>query len=270
MELWVSGEPGQDKLSEDDIREAVMELDVNDAEGHAEGFVILFRTDSDFMQCAGDATSGFVLEYQEGGIDRHFRTTREDWDAATIILKMTQYARGDESWKQGVEWESLENWNSRPRHKPTRSRPQDEDPESGKGKTGESDPAAGTDLEERVRESLLRAVMWGEEKDVVMSRLKANGITGAKADGLYRVALAERISTIRSAYMKWVFVGILLMGLAVGVVAAFVAASGGGLVISRLLILPAVIAALGICVFAHGLLGVVSARAKTGPVSDIE
>ena len=100
MTLIICGEETITSPSAQDIRAAVLNLDTA-----GDAFLVLSLTDMAYIQCSGDQKVGFDLEYQEGSVDSHYRAKRNDWDAETIITKLSQYAESDVSWKEGVEWE---------------------------------------------------------------------------------------------------------------------------------------------------------------------
>ena len=43
-------------------------------------FAILSKTEMTYIQTAGGSEEGFVLEYQDGSLDRHFRCSDEQLD----------------------------------------------------------------------------------------------------------------------------------------------------------------------------------------------
>jgi hypothetical protein len=102
MTLDICGERKRSSPSAQDIREAVMNLNAS-----KDAFLILGPTDVTYIQCSGDQKIGFDLEYQDESSKNHFRAKRNDWDAETIITKLSQYCQGDNAWKQGVEWEKI-------------------------------------------------------------------------------------------------------------------------------------------------------------------
>ena len=102
MELDICGDRKITSPSAQDIRDAVLDLDAS-----GDAFLILGSTGITYIQCSGDQNTGFDLEHQEEGADNHYRAKRSDWDAETMITKLTQYATDDSSWKEGVEWEKI-------------------------------------------------------------------------------------------------------------------------------------------------------------------
>lgn len=51
---------------------------------------------------------GFILDYQAGRIDRHFRTVRQDLTVEEIIAALNTYAAGGPVWSLGLEFEPIE------------------------------------------------------------------------------------------------------------------------------------------------------------------
>jgi len=60
-----------------------------------------------YVQVAGSVQTGFALEYQEGSLDRHYKSRPASLPLETVTEIFQRYARGDGSWRQGVEWEHL-------------------------------------------------------------------------------------------------------------------------------------------------------------------
>lgn len=60
------------------------------------------------MQAAGDREAGFILEYQEGDTDWHFKATREKIPLAEVVKAFQLYASGDGGWKAILDWERIE------------------------------------------------------------------------------------------------------------------------------------------------------------------
>lgn len=103
MELSTNGGRVVRSPSASQIEEALGSLDSGD-----DGFVILEESSVTYLQAAGDRGTGFVLEYQEGDTDRHFKATRERIPLAEVVKAFQMYAAGDARWKGMFEWEPLE------------------------------------------------------------------------------------------------------------------------------------------------------------------
>ncbi|MBT8145187.1 MAG: hypothetical protein KJO55_10830, partial [Gammaproteobacteria bacterium] len=57
-----------------------------------------------YIQTAGCAASGYVLEYQEGSIEKHFSCEDPDLDEDTIIDIFQRYFDNDSRWKTDRQW----------------------------------------------------------------------------------------------------------------------------------------------------------------------
>jgi hypothetical protein len=60
-----------------------------------------------YVQVAGSVRTGFALEYQEGSLDRHYRSRAANLPLAMATDIFQRYARGDGAWRHGVEWEHV-------------------------------------------------------------------------------------------------------------------------------------------------------------------
>ena len=103
MNLEINGEQTIDNPTADDIREAVLSLDQNPGEG----FIILSAAEKTYLQCSGDTTSGFYMEYQENDIDHHYQAIRTDLTSDEIIATLLTYVTGSDDWKSISEWERM-------------------------------------------------------------------------------------------------------------------------------------------------------------------
>jgi len=72
------------------------------------------------------------------------------------------------------------------------------------------------ELEEKINEAALGMVLWGEEEEAVLEKLKSNGIVGAPARKIYQKAWRTRLSLIRSDYWRqlrggfiWILIGLI-------------------------------------------------------------
>lgn len=88
--------------SAEDIRAAVLGLDAS-----GDAFLILGPDEMSYVQCGGDAKTGFDFEYQDGSVERHFRAKQTGIDAETIIAKFVGFAAGDVEWVKDLEWEHI-------------------------------------------------------------------------------------------------------------------------------------------------------------------
>ena len=67
----------------------------------------LARSEQTYLQAAGSVAGGFSLEMQEGALDRHHRCRQPALPLGQVTEIFQQYARGDESWRRGLEWEHV-------------------------------------------------------------------------------------------------------------------------------------------------------------------
>ena len=104
---WPRFEANGDLVSEfptgDVIRETLKSLP-----GGLPSFAILLRSEMTYIQAGGSGGEGFVLEYQEGSLDRHYRSADESLDLERATKILTLYLRGDESWHNEVEWKHID------------------------------------------------------------------------------------------------------------------------------------------------------------------
>lgn len=97
MELTIDGEPDTSTATEEKVVEAVETMD---------DFVSLAISPDHYLQVA-ELDGALVLEYRDGGPDRHYRTTRTDLtrhDAAAIFR---MYFNGDPRWREAVPWAQI-------------------------------------------------------------------------------------------------------------------------------------------------------------------
>ena len=127
------------------------------------------------------------------------------------------------------------------------------------------------DHSERIYEAALRRVLWGDGQEEIMHLLEVNGIAGGEATELYMRAMSERIASIRGVYWKRIPIGLLLVALGVAILFGLWYMTEGFTVFSLLvMVLPAAPIATGAWYLLNGLIGVLTAASRTGPVSDID
>jgi len=89
--------------TETDIRKAFA-----DDNGRGE-FIILRESDQFYIQAAGENDGPYILEYREGGGDRHYRCTRGmDMNKSEVESAFVKYLKGDMSWKTDFQWEQVD------------------------------------------------------------------------------------------------------------------------------------------------------------------
>ena len=89
--------------SEQDIIDMFQGFGENDMDD----FVILSKNNMNYIQTAiGEKEEeGFILEYQEGSLDKHFIATDRDLELDRIIEIFIAYNNGDEKWKSDFQWD---------------------------------------------------------------------------------------------------------------------------------------------------------------------
>lgn len=95
MRLEVESGRVIDDVAEADIRDLI----------EGEDFAILGDA-LHYMQCAEESREPrtYVLEYQDGALDRHFRALQGPFPLDRVVAAFTSYLRGDGSWMQGFTW----------------------------------------------------------------------------------------------------------------------------------------------------------------------
>ncbi len=76
--------------------------------GGIDSYAILSESDLTYMQAAGGPSDGFILEYQAGSIEQHYRSVRHDLPLSTVSQAFQLYATGDGSWQKLATWEKEE------------------------------------------------------------------------------------------------------------------------------------------------------------------
>src|SRR5262245_19551468 len=76
-------------------------------DGHRHGLATLGDSELTYVQVSGGAETGLVLEYQEGSLDRRYRSVATNLPLDIVTDVFQRYARGDQSWQRGVEWEHM-------------------------------------------------------------------------------------------------------------------------------------------------------------------
>jgi hypothetical protein len=96
-------------LESGNVIRAVTEQDIRTSiEG--EEFAILAVDENTYMQCAEQKQSPYeyVLEYQEGSLDRHYRAVDDGIPLEKVMVAFLKYLRRDASWKSDFKWERIE------------------------------------------------------------------------------------------------------------------------------------------------------------------
>jgi hypothetical protein len=64
----------------------------------------LERSDVSYLQADGSVQTGFALGYQDGSIERRYRSAGAALPLDRVIDVFRAYARADAAWDSGVEW----------------------------------------------------------------------------------------------------------------------------------------------------------------------
>ncbi|MDD5270495.1 MAG: hypothetical protein PHE80_04815 [Candidatus Omnitrophica bacterium] len=70
-------------------------------------FVILSRSEMDYIQVCTNANGGYDLEYQEGDTEHHYAAVKKGLKPAEIIKAFIRYRKGDSGFKKITEWEKI-------------------------------------------------------------------------------------------------------------------------------------------------------------------
>jgi hypothetical protein len=75
-----------------------------------EEFAILGPDPDTYIQCAEqkEPPHGYVLEYQDGSLDRHYQAVDGPITLDRVISAFIKYLRRDPSWRSDFRWEKLE------------------------------------------------------------------------------------------------------------------------------------------------------------------
>ncbi|MGI9323854.1 MAG: hypothetical protein ACR2PZ_01450 [Pseudomonadales bacterium] len=103
MYLDVNGVRTADRPGNDHLREAVESLD-----GKGDSFVILSQDEMSYIQAAGDPTSGYVIEYQDGSLDEHYCCNTASVGTEDLVLTFQSYLAQDDRWKSVLSWKKEE------------------------------------------------------------------------------------------------------------------------------------------------------------------
>ena len=101
MKLECAESISSPNATEADIRNAFA-----DDDGRGE-YIILSESDQVFIQASGEGDGPYMLEYREGGSDRHFQCARsvKKSEVESAFLK---YSKRDGTWKTDFEWKKIE------------------------------------------------------------------------------------------------------------------------------------------------------------------
>ena len=94
MRLELENAPAVKNPDADAIRASLARL---------KGFAIFGGDEMTYIQTAGSAREGFVLEYQEGDIDRHY-SCPDSLSLEQVVQAFLSYSEGTDSWKTEHQW----------------------------------------------------------------------------------------------------------------------------------------------------------------------
>ena len=92
-----------DCVSEERIAHALSRLPGGD-----DSFAILHKDEHHYMQTDGSALDGFILEYQDGALDRHHRCVDDNLELLAIQRAFQLYFNGDDRWLTEFEWQPVD------------------------------------------------------------------------------------------------------------------------------------------------------------------
>ncbi len=101
MKLECAGSLASPNAAEADIRRAF-----EDDSGRGE-FVILSESDQVFIQALGEGEGPYMVEYRDGGDDKHYQSAREV-SKAEVEAAFCKYLNRDPSWLTDFQWKKLE------------------------------------------------------------------------------------------------------------------------------------------------------------------
>ncbi|HFC08426.1 MAG TPA: hypothetical protein ENJ54_01025 [Chloroflexi bacterium] len=68
--------------------------------------IILSRDSMSYIQTVGDCKDGFIVEYQEGSLEQHYRCPSL-LKANQVANLFVAYQNGDGDWKEQCSWEHV-------------------------------------------------------------------------------------------------------------------------------------------------------------------
>jgi len=70
-------------------------------------FVILSKSEMDYIQVCTNANGGYDLEYQEADTGHHYRAASNDIKPSEIIKAFIRYRNGDAGFKKITKWKQI-------------------------------------------------------------------------------------------------------------------------------------------------------------------
>ena len=74
--------------------------------GGVNSFAILSKDENTYMQVHGSSVGGFLLEYQDGSVNRHFRSPAESLQLQEVMRAFDLYLSDDDRWRTDYPWEA--------------------------------------------------------------------------------------------------------------------------------------------------------------------
>ena len=71
----------------------------------SDSFAILAASELTYIQTSGTPADGFVLEYQTGSTEQHFRSESDSVPLDTVTEAFLLYAEADPSWREVASWQ---------------------------------------------------------------------------------------------------------------------------------------------------------------------
>ena len=65
----------------------------------------LAREEATYLQATGSAATGFMLVYQDGSLERRYRSAEATLPLDRVSQAFHQYLRGEAGWRDGLCWE---------------------------------------------------------------------------------------------------------------------------------------------------------------------
>lgn len=111
MKLNLNGNDIDEIVTESILEKHLMSL----PGGDADSFLILSKSELSYIQTSGSPNEGFILEYQEGDIAKHYTCTTSPLSTSQVLNAFRGYLLGSESWKVDLsrEKEDLSSGSSR-------------------------------------------------------------------------------------------------------------------------------------------------------------
>lgn len=73
-------------------------------DGDRHPLATLGDSDVTYLQATGGVRTGLALEFQDGSLDQHYRSSLGHLPLDVVTDVFQRYARGDQSWREGVQW----------------------------------------------------------------------------------------------------------------------------------------------------------------------